>query len=56
MIYISSIVLVILGLVGLCYGYAKNNRNIMLVSGLLLLLGGSLTEITRGFLAGIHGR
>jgi uncharacterized membrane protein (UPF0136 family) len=56
MMNILALVLQILGFVGLILGYSKKNRNIMLIGGLLLWLGASLSDFTRGFLAGLHGQ
>ena len=49
-----SLVLEILGLTGLIFGYAKKNRNIMLISGLMLWIGGSLSDAVHGFIAGYN--
>jgi len=51
-----SILIECLGLIGLIYGYSKKNRNIMLVSGLVLWFGGSLNDFVSGFIAGWKGR
>jgi len=51
-----SIILEIVGIVGLIYGYTKKNRNIMLISALLLWFGGSLGDFVRGFIDGARGR
>lgn len=52
MIHFFSIVIEILALVGLFYGYGKKGRNLMLLSGLLLLLGGPIHTHVRGFVLG----
>jgi len=51
-----SFILEVVGLVGLIYGYTKKNRNIMLLSALLLWFGGSLGDFVRGFIDGMHAR
>ena len=60
MIHFLSIVLELLALVGLLYGYMKKGRNLMLLSGILLLLGGPIHTQVRGFvlghLPGVKGR
>ncbi|WP_291271551.1 hypothetical protein [Geothrix sp.] len=49
-----SFVLESLGLIGLIYGYTKKNRNIMLISALVLWFGGSLNDFVKGFIDGMH--
>lgn len=60
MIHFLSIVVEVLALIGLLYGYGKKGRNIMLISGLLLLMGGPIHNLARGFvlggIAGMRGR
>ena len=50
-----SFALEILGLAGLIIGYSKKNRNLMLISGLVLWIGGSLSDVVHGFIAGYSG-
>ncbi|BDU74527.1 hypothetical protein [Mesoterricola silvestris] len=50
-----SIAIECLGLIGLIYGYARKNRNLMLASALVLWFGGSLNDFIRGFIAGYKG-
>jgi hypothetical protein len=45
-----SLVLELAALIGMVYGYSKKSRNLLLFSGLLLLLGGPLHTFFRGFL------
>lgn len=49
---VLSIVMEIVGLAWLVYGYSKNNRKHMLAAALLLWFGGSLNDFVRGFMAG----
>jgi quinol-cytochrome oxidoreductase complex cytochrome b subunit len=49
MIRILSILLELLSLVGLFYGYSRKGRHLMLICGLLLLLGGPIHNHVRGF-------
>ena len=49
MIRILSILVELLSLVGLFYGYSRRSRHLMLLCGLLLLLGGPIHNHVRGF-------
>jgi len=40
------------GLVLLLFGFAKNNRYILVVAGIALFLGGAFPEFARGYLDG----
>lgn len=44
-----SMILEGLGLIGLIYGYIKKNRNLMLISALLLWFGSGLEDFVRGW-------
>lgn len=50
MLQTLSLLIEIVAIVGLIYGYAKKSRNILLFSGLLMLLGGPLHTFFRGFI------
>lgn len=41
------------GLVALLLGYRKNNRNILAVAAVLLLLAGSVEDVVKGFQDGV---
>ena len=48
-----SVIIEILALAGLIWGYSKKSRNVMLAAALLLWLGGSLNDFVSGFIAGM---
>jgi len=52
MIRLILIVLEVAGIIGLVYGFAKKNRTILLVSGILLLFGGPIHTFVRGLVFG----
>jgi uncharacterized protein YqgC (DUF456 family) len=47
-------VLLVAGVVLLFAGYAKNNRNVLLLAGILLLVAAILADLTGGFVAGVR--
>lgn len=50
-----TILLLAIGLAVLVIGYRKNNRNILLLSALLLLAAGALPDFVAGYLDGLNG-
>ncbi len=50
-----TITLLVNGLVVLVIGYRKNNRNVLLVSAILLLAAGALPEFIAGYQDGFNG-
>ena len=50
MLQTLSFLIEIGAIIGLVYGYSRKSRNILLFSGLLLLLGGPLHAFFRGFI------
>ena len=52
MIRLILIVLEVLGIIGLIYGFAKRSRAILLFAGLLLLFGGPIHSFVRGLVFG----
>ena len=50
MLQTVSFLIEVAAIIGLVYGYSKKSRNILLFSGLLLLLGGPVHSFFRGFI------
>ncbi|MEP6907840.1 MAG: hypothetical protein ABI858_07675, partial [Pseudoxanthomonas sp.] len=50
--YGLQITLFLIGMTILVIGYRKNNRNVLLLSALVLLAAGALQEFISGFIAG----
>ena len=50
-----GIAFALIGLVLLLFGFAKNNRYILVVAGIALFLGGAFPEFARGYLDGYGG-
>ena len=51
---IVSIILYVSGIVLLVIGYRKNNRDLMLIAAIILLLAGGLDDIGKDFLDGLR--
>lgn len=50
MLQTVSFLIEICAIIGLVYGYSQKSRNILLLSGLLLLLGGPIHTFFRSFI------
>lgn len=50
-----GIAFALVGLALLLYGFAKNNRYILVAAGVALFLGGALPDFARGYLDGYQG-
>lgn len=50
-----GIAFALVGLVLLLFGFARNNRYILVVAGIALFLGGAFPDFARGYLDGYGG-
>jgi hypothetical protein len=49
-------ILAIVGVATLVYGFAKNNRNILLIAAIVLFSAGAAGDLLSGFKAGIQSQ